>query len=90
MRNLAEDWQHGTTAQANGRPTYRVGGGDNADLERALAHGKAKGMRLGEALINLQLASEAAVYKALAAQHGMEYFDLDKVGSAECGQSHPG
>ncbi|MCC6239400.1 MAG: Flp pilus assembly complex ATPase component TadA [Phycisphaerales bacterium] len=50
----------------------------NADLERALAHGKAKGMRLGEALINLQLASEAAVYKALAAQHGMEYFDLDK------------
>jgi type IV pilus assembly protein PilB len=48
------------------------------DVERALAHGKSKGLRIGEALVDLQLASETAVYKALAAQHGMEYFDLDK------------
>src|SRR5690606_28013244 len=48
------------------------------DVDRALQHAKAKGLRLGEAMIDLQLASETAVYKALAAQHGLEYFDLDK------------
>ena len=35
-------------------------------------------MRIGEALIDLKLASDTAVYKALAAQHNMEFFDLEK------------
>lgn len=48
------------------------------DIERAVQHAKSKGLRIGEALIDLQLASETAVYKALAAQHGLPYFDLDK------------
>src|SRR6185312_3814170 len=51
-----------------------------AEVEKALAHGKAKNMRIGEALVDLKLASETQVYKALASQHSMEYVDLDKSG----------
>src|SRR3954453_7989260 len=49
-----------------------------AEITRALEHAKTKSMRIGEALIDLKLASETNVYKALAAQHNMEYIDLDK------------
>src|ERR1700759_741896 len=48
------------------------------EVERALAHAKEKNLRIGEALVDLKLASETNVYKALAAQHNMEYIDLDK------------
>src|SRR5580692_3105950 len=48
------------------------------DVERALEHGKKQSQRIGEALIDLKLASETSVYKALASQHNMEYFDLEK------------
>jgi type IV pilus assembly protein PilB len=49
-----------------------------AEVNRALEHGKSKNTRIGEALVDLKLASETNVYKALAAQHNMEYIDLDK------------
>ncbi|HEX3358016.1 MAG TPA: ATPase, T2SS/T4P/T4SS family [Tepidisphaeraceae bacterium] len=48
------------------------------EVTRALEHAKTKSMRIGEALVDLKLCSEANVYKALAAQHNMEYIDLDK------------
>ena len=48
------------------------------EVNRALEHAKTKNLRIGEALIDLKLAAEANVYKALAAQHNMEYVDLDK------------
>ncbi len=48
------------------------------EIDRALAHAKSKNLRIGEALVDLKLSTEANVYKALAAQHGMEYVDLDK------------
>ncbi|MGC4031287.1 MAG: ATPase, T2SS/T4P/T4SS family [Tepidisphaeraceae bacterium] len=48
------------------------------EVEKGLAHGKAKGLRIGEALVDLQVVKESHVYKALAAQFGMEYVDLDK------------
>ena len=48
------------------------------EVEKGLAHAKTKHLRIGEALIDLKLSSEVNVYKALAAQHGMEYVDLDK------------
>lgn len=48
------------------------------DVDKALAHAKSHNMRIGEALIDLKLASDTAVYKALAAQHNMEFFDLEK------------
>src|SRR5215212_9772299 len=51
-----------------------------AEVTKALEHAKTKNLRLGEALIDLKLANEGQVYKALAAQHNMEYFDLDKSG----------
>ena len=51
-----------------------------AEIEKALAHGQAKKMRIGEALVDLKLASETQVYKALASQHSMEYVDLEKSG----------
>src|SRR5205085_9330738 len=35
-------------------------------------------LRIGEALVGLGLCDEGKVTKALAAQHGMEYIDLDK------------
>ena len=50
------------------------------EVEKALAHAKAKNLRIGEALVDLKLATEANVYKALAAQTGMEYVDLDRNG----------
>ncbi|MGN6626574.1 MAG: GspE/PulE family protein [Tepidisphaeraceae bacterium] len=48
------------------------------EVEKALAHGKSKGLRIGEALVDLKICSESNVYKALAAQYNMEYVDLDK------------
>ena len=48
------------------------------EVEKGLAHGKAKRLRVGEALMDLKLCTEANIYKALAAQQGMEYVDLDK------------
>ncbi|MGA2232268.1 MAG: hypothetical protein ABSH22_15330, partial [Tepidisphaeraceae bacterium] len=48
------------------------------EIAKALDHGKAKNMRIGEALVSLNLCSESNVYKALAQQHNMEYFDLEK------------
>ena len=51
-----------------------------AEVEKALAHAKTKNMRIGEALVDLKLAGETQVYKALASQHSMEYVDLDKSG----------
>ena len=48
-----------------------------AEVDKALAHAKAKNMRIGEALVDMKLASETQVYKALASQHSMEYVDLD-------------
>ena len=48
------------------------------DITRALEHAKKQSLRIGEALIDLKLVSDTAVYKALAQQHNMEYVDLDK------------
>ena len=48
------------------------------EVEKGLAHAKAKNMRIGEALLDLKLCTENHVYKALAQQQGMEYIDLDK------------
>lgn len=48
------------------------------ELVRALDHAKSKNFRIGEALLDLKLCNEANVYKALAQQQNMEYFDLDK------------
>src|SRR3954447_19795966 len=50
----------------------------NQEIARGLEHAKTKSMRIGEALIDLKLASETNVYKALAAQHNMEFIELDK------------
>jgi len=49
-----------------------------AEVARALEHAKSKNLRMGEALIDLKLASESNVYKALAQQQNLEYIDLDK------------
>src|SRR3954452_2357703 len=51
-----------------------------AEVQKALDHAKAKNMRIGEALVDLKIVSETQVYKALAAQHNMEYVDLEKSG----------
>ena len=48
------------------------------EVTKALDHAKAKGLRIGEALIDLKLCSESNVYKALAQQHNMEYVELDR------------
>jgi type IV pilus assembly protein PilB len=48
------------------------------EVERGLDHAKQKRIRVGEALIEMKLCTEANIYKALAAQQGMEYVDLDK------------
>src|SRR3954468_19782844 len=48
------------------------------EVDKALAHAKAKNLRIGEALLDLKLCTENHVYKALAQQFGMEYIDLDK------------
>ena len=47
------------------------------EVLKALDHGKARGLRIGESLIDLKLAQESQVCKALAAQNNMEYVDLD-------------
>src|ERR1700730_6712909 len=49
------------------------------DVNKALEHAKKQSLRIGEALIDLKLASDAAVYKALASQHNMEYVDLEQL-----------
>jgi len=48
------------------------------EVNKALDHAKAKGLRIGEALVDLKLCSESNVYKALASQHNMEYVELDR------------
>ena len=48
------------------------------ELTKAIEHAKAKNLRMGEALLGLKLCSENNIYKGLAAQHNMEYIDLDK------------
>jgi type IV pilus assembly protein PilB len=48
------------------------------EVAKALEHAKLKSLRIGEALVDLKVCSEANVYKALAQQHNMEYVDLDK------------
>ena len=48
--------------------------------DRALKHGKQTGKRIGEAAMELGLASEKQVAKALAEQYGLEYVDLDAPG----------
>jgi type IV pilus assembly protein PilB len=48
------------------------------DVLRALEHAKKQNLRVGEALIDLKLCPDSAVYKALATQHNMEFIDLDK------------
>jgi len=48
------------------------------DVNRALEHAKKQNLRIGEALIDLKLVPDSAVYKALATQHNMEFIDLDK------------
>ena len=48
------------------------------DVQRALDHAKKQNLRLGEALIDLKLCPDSAVYKALATQHNMEFIDLDQ------------
>jgi type IV pilus assembly protein PilB len=52
------------------------------EIQQALEHAKTKNLRIGEALIDLKIASDAQVYKALAQQHNMEYVDLDKTSVA--------
>jgi len=47
-------------------------------LQEALAYAAKHGKRVGEALIELELASEEDVTKALAAQFDLEYVDLDR------------
>jgi type IV pilus assembly protein PilB len=48
------------------------------EIAKGMEHAKLKNLRLGEALVDLKLCSEANIYKALAQQVGMEYVDLDK------------
>jgi hypothetical protein len=47
-------------------------------LKEAISYASEHGKRVGEALIELELASEEEVTKALAAQFDLEYVDLDK------------
>ena len=49
-----------------------------AGVEEAVEHSQEQGLRIGEALTALGLAEEADVTKALATQHGMEYYDLER------------
>src|SRR5438067_13490017 len=48
------------------------------DVTKALEYAKEKSLRIGEALIELNLVNETAICKALASQHNMEYVDLDQ------------
>ena len=47
-------------------------------LKEAIAYAMQHGKRVGEALVELELASEEDVTKALATQFDLEYVDLDK------------
>ena len=49
-----------------------------AATEEAVEHAHAEGMKIGEALIALELATEDDVTKALANQFDMEFIDLDQ------------
>jgi len=49
------------------------------ELQSALHHAVDRGIRVGEALIDLKLATESQVWKALAAQNNLEYVDLASV-----------
>src|SRR5690606_21674623 len=49
-----------------------------ADADRAAEYALNNGKRIGEALIELQLASEEDVTRALALQHGMEYVEVNR------------
>ncbi len=51
--------------------------------DRALKHAKSTGKRIGEAAIELSLASEKQVAKALADQYGMPFVDLDEPGAKD-------
>ncbi|MGE5612585.1 MAG: GspE/PulE family protein [Bacillota bacterium] len=51
---------------------------NSKEQAKAVEHAKSKNLRMGEALQDLKLCSENNVYKALAAQHNMEYIDLEK------------
>jgi type IV pilus assembly protein PilB len=48
------------------------------DADRAAEYGLNNRKRIGEALIELEIASEEDVYKALAKQHGMEYVEITR------------
>ncbi len=48
------------------------------ELTKGLEHAKTKNLRIGEALVDLKMCSDANVCKALATQHNMEYFELDR------------
>ncbi|TWT41245.1 Type II/IV secretion system protein [Phycisphaerae bacterium RAS1] len=48
------------------------------DLDGALTYAGQHGKRVGEALVELELATEEDVSKALATQFNLEYVDLDK------------
>ena len=54
-----------------------------AQLTEALAHQRSGGLRIGEALVKLGFAPEAAIARALAKQQGMPFVDLDKGRVAE-------
>ncbi|MGE3182283.1 MAG: hypothetical protein AB7N71_11690, partial [Phycisphaerae bacterium] len=49
-----------------------------AALNDALDYAKEHGKRIGEALVELELASDEDVTKALATQFDLEYVDLEK------------
>jgi len=51
---------------------------DEDALAQGLEYGMKQGKRIGEALVELELCTEAEVIKALATQLGAEYVDLDK------------
>ena len=48
------------------------------DVQKALEHAKKQSLRIGEAIVELKLASDVDVTKALAAQQNLEYVDLEK------------
>jgi type IV pilus assembly protein PilB len=50
---------------------------ENSALTDALKYGMEHGKRIGDALVELELAGEDDVVKALATQFGLEYIDLD-------------
>jgi type IV pilus assembly protein PilB len=51
----------------------------NAKIEDALTHGKRTGVRLGEALIDLNMVDEIQIAKALCRQNKLPFVDLSKV-----------